>query len=82
MSDTPPTDMPVTWMVGRQVATTGRLADGTYGPGVLVPVDLSTGEQLQLFVPSGQYKDVATVKAMIADAVAHHLTVAGLTGSA
>ena len=82
MSDPMPTSETITWAVGRQVGTTGPLGDGTYGPGVSVPVKLSTGETLTLFIPTAQYRDVATVKALIMDAVAHHLTVSGLSGKA
>lgn len=82
MSDMPDVPPVATWSVGRQVATTGQLPDGTYGPGVSIPVKLDNGESITLFVPSAQYRDVATVKQLITDAVTHHMEIAGLSGQA
>lgn len=73
-------DTPVTWQVGQQVPGTGLGANGQYVQGVNIPVALSTGDQLTVFVPTTQYTGPDAVRAIIQAAVTQHQAVATLTG--
>lgn len=72
----------VTWTVGMQSAAT-RFANGQAVTGIDIPVKLSTGEDLTVFVPSSVYaQGVDAVKTAIQAEVDQRVAVARLTGTA
>lgn len=79
MSDPKPS---ISWTVGKQTQTTGRLPNGQYGPGVDIPVTLSNGDEFTVFVPAAEYTNINFVKAAIQSAVMHHVAVSTLAGTA
>lgn len=69
---------PLTWQVVGQVDTVDTLPSGVPGPGVNVSWETPTGLRGTLFVPQAAYRDLETVRAMLAADVAHRAAVAML----